>query len=117
MRIIKAAGAAIAVVALLLGVPVALLAWGHPEVLLQVDWATALTRPDDGRVFLGLLSVLAWAAWLVVAATTVAELASALSRGAVSIRLSADDLAQLEQAVPRDAVAGPRYGDLSSIDT
>lgn len=37
--------------------------------------------------------------------------------GAVSIRLSADDLAQLEQAVPRGAVAGPRYGDLSSIDT
>ena len=87
MRIIKAAGAAIAVVALLLGVPVALLAWGHPEVLLQVDWATALTRPDDGSVFLGLLSVLAWAAWLVVAATTVAEMASALSLGAVSIRL------------------------------
>lgn len=87
MRIIKAFGAALAVVALLLGVPVALLAWGHPDLLLQVDWATALNRPDDGRVFLGLLSVLAWAAWLVVAATTVAELASALSRGAVSIRL------------------------------
>ena len=27
-----------------------------------------------------------------------------------------DDLAALEQAVPRDSVAGDRYGDMSSID-
>ena len=87
MRITKRVGAALAVALLLLGVPGALLAWGHPETLLQVDWSTALTRPDDGRVFLGLLAVLAWVAWLVVAATTIGELASALSRGAVSIRL------------------------------
>jgi aryl-alcohol dehydrogenase-like predicted oxidoreductase len=36
--------------------------------------------------------------------------------GAVGVRLSADDLAALEQAVPRDAVAGERYGDMSSIE-
>ena len=28
-----------------------------------------------------------------------------------------DDLAALTDAVPRDAVAGERYGDLSSIDS
>lgn len=36
--------------------------------------------------------------------------------GAVAVELSADDLDALEAAVPRDAVAGERYGDMSSID-
>lgn len=36
--------------------------------------------------------------------------------GAVDVRLTADDLAALEEAVPRGAVAGARYGDMSSID-
>jgi aryl-alcohol dehydrogenase-like predicted oxidoreductase len=36
--------------------------------------------------------------------------------GAASVTLTADDLAALEEAVPRDAVVGERYGDMSSID-
>ena len=32
------------------------------------------------------------------------------------VELTADDLAALEEAVPRDAVAGDRYGDMSTID-
>ena len=36
--------------------------------------------------------------------------------GAVAVELSADDLDALERAVPRDAVVGERYGDMSSID-
>ena len=36
--------------------------------------------------------------------------------GALDVELTADDLAALEQAVPRDAVAGDRYGDMSTID-
>ncbi len=36
--------------------------------------------------------------------------------GAADFSLDADDLAALEAAVPRDAVSGERYGDLSSID-
>lgn len=35
---------------------------------------------------------------------------------AVSVELTADDLAALERAVPRGAVAGARYSDMSSID-
>ncbi len=35
---------------------------------------------------------------------------------AADVRLSEDDLAALEHAVPREAVAGARYGDMSSID-
>ena len=36
--------------------------------------------------------------------------------GATSVALSEAELRGLEDAVPRDAVAGPRYGDMSSID-
>ena len=36
--------------------------------------------------------------------------------GATDIDLSADDLVALEEAVPRDAVVGARYGDMTHID-
>ena len=36
--------------------------------------------------------------------------------GAVEVTLGADDLAALSAAVPRGAVVGERYGDMSSID-
>jgi aryl-alcohol dehydrogenase-like predicted oxidoreductase len=36
--------------------------------------------------------------------------------GALDVELTADDLAALEQAVPRDAVQGDRYGSMASID-
>ncbi len=35
---------------------------------------------------------------------------------AASVELTEDDLADLDKAVPRDAVVGDRYGDMSSID-
>lgn len=36
--------------------------------------------------------------------------------GALDVSLTEDDLVELEQAVPRDAVAGDRYGDMSTVD-
>ena len=36
--------------------------------------------------------------------------------GATDVALSAEDLEELANAVPRDAVAGDRYGDMSHID-
>lgn len=36
--------------------------------------------------------------------------------GALDVELTAEDLAALDAAVPRDAVVGARYGDMSSID-
>ena len=36
--------------------------------------------------------------------------------GATAVELTADDLEALERAVPRDAVVGARYGDMSHID-
>src|SRR4051794_36940523 len=37
--------------------------------------------------------------------------------GAADVELTDDDLAALDAAVPRDAVVGERYGDMSSIDS
>ena len=36
--------------------------------------------------------------------------------GAASVTLTRADLAALDEAVPRGAVVGARYGDMSSID-
>ena len=36
--------------------------------------------------------------------------------GAASVELTRADLAALDEAVPRGAVVGERYGDMSSID-
>ena len=36
--------------------------------------------------------------------------------GAADVALDADDLAALEAAVPRDAVVGDRYADMSSVN-
>ena len=36
--------------------------------------------------------------------------------GALDVRLEASDLRRLESAVPRDAVAGDRYGDMSTVN-
>ncbi|WP_322938141.1 aldo/keto reductase [Nocardioides bizhenqiangii] len=36
--------------------------------------------------------------------------------GAAAVELTAEDLAALEKAVPRDAVVGDRYGDMSSVN-
>ena len=36
--------------------------------------------------------------------------------GALEVQLTDDDLKALEEAVPRGAVVGDRYGDMSSID-
>lgn len=87
MKLLKAIGALLLLGILLAGVPLALLTWGSPGALLQVDWGSALRRPDDGTIMLGLLSVAGWLAWLVLAATTVSELVATLSRGMVVPRL------------------------------
>jgi aryl-alcohol dehydrogenase-like predicted oxidoreductase len=36
--------------------------------------------------------------------------------GATAVTLTSDDLAALVKAIPRDAVVGARYGDMSSVN-
>ncbi|MGO1385616.1 MAG: LysM peptidoglycan-binding domain-containing protein [Arachnia sp.] len=79
---------AFAMLALLLGgVPVLLLLWGDPLSLFRVSWTTALVRPDDGTILLGLLSAVGWLAWIVLAVTTVTELISTLTHQRIRLHL------------------------------
>lgn len=87
MRVLKSLAALLVLVALLAGVPALLLSWGDPLALLDVQWRTALLRPDDGTILLGILGVAGWLAWVVVACTTVLEVLSQLSRQRRRIRL------------------------------
>ena len=87
MKALKALLALLMLALLLGGVPVLLLAWGDPLSLLQVPWATALVRPDDGTILLGVLSAVGWFAWVVLAVTTITELVSILSRQRIRVHL------------------------------
>ena len=87
MKALKALLAFLMLALLLGGVPALLLAWGDPFSLLQVSWATALMRPDDGTILLGLLSAVGWLAWMVLAVTTITELISILSHKRIHIHL------------------------------
>ncbi|MFT3888452.1 MAG: LysM peptidoglycan-binding domain-containing protein [Arachnia sp.] len=87
MRAARAAGAALALAALLVGVPWALARFGTLPDLLTLNWADALTGPAGGRLMLALLSAVGWGAWLVLAATVLLELASALSRHRLTVTL------------------------------
>ncbi|TRY16912.1 LysM peptidoglycan-binding domain-containing protein [Tessaracoccus rhinocerotis] len=110
MRLLKALAALLLLVVLLVGVPWALLEWGQVAGLAQVQWSTALLRPDDGRITLGLLSLVGWVAWVVVAATTVLESVRAVSRGLVDIRLPGTGWLRPVVASLVAAVAAPLLG-------
>lgn len=87
MKVLRAFGSLVLLSILLLGVPAILLAWGDPLSLLSVDWSSALRRPDDGTVLLGILSLLGWIAWLVLLVTSVVETAETISRGRIYVSL------------------------------
>lgn len=110
MRLAKALGALLLLAVLLVGVPWALLAWGRLAGLAEVDWSTALLRPDDGRITLGLLSLFGWVAWVVLAATTLLELLRTVSRGALDLRLPGTGWLRPVVASVVAALAAPLLG-------
>ncbi|SDL17210.1 LysM peptidoglycan-binding domain-containing protein [Tessaracoccus oleiagri] len=85
MRWLRALASLAVLLGVLLGVPWLLLQLADPLGLLAVDWARALTRPDDGHVLLGLLSVIAWLAWAALSATILAELVAVLTKQRIRI--------------------------------
>lgn len=85
MRWLRALASLAILLGVLLGVPWLLLQLADPLGLLAVDWARALTRPDDGRILLGLLGVVAWLAWAALAGTILSELVAVLTRQRIRI--------------------------------
>lgn len=82
-RTLRALLAGAILCALMVGVPLLLMTAGTMPDL--TDPISLLTRPDDGTVLVGLLTLLGWIAWLILAVSLVAEITS-LVRGR-SVRL------------------------------
>ncbi|MBI4901018.1 MAG: LysM peptidoglycan-binding domain-containing protein [Actinobacteria bacterium] len=74
-RVFSGVAAVAVLVAVLVGAPWAMTAWGRLSLLWSIDWAHAFTVPDDGRLLLGMLSLAGWVAWALVAVSVVVELA------------------------------------------
>lgn len=87
---VRRLGALVLLVAGLVGVPAALVALGGNPLPGSVSWAalrSALLRPDDGTVLVGLVTLIGWAAWLVFALSVLAELVTLLSGARMEVRL------------------------------
>lgn len=84
-RTLRALSALVLLAVVLVGVPLLLVVVGRLDGL--VSLRQALTVPDDGRLLLGVLTLVAWLAWLVVALTIMFEAVDLMTRGQVRIRL------------------------------
>ncbi|WP_297745722.1 LysM peptidoglycan-binding domain-containing protein [uncultured Tessaracoccus sp.] len=87
MKWLRAAASLALLVGVLVGVPMLLFASTNPSGLLEVDWARALMRPDDGRIVLELLGLIGWLAWGVLAATIIVEVVAVVTRRRIDVRL------------------------------
>ena len=87
MKWLRAAASLALLVGVLVGVPMLLFASTNPAALLEVDWARALMRPDDGRIVLELIGLIGWLAWGVLAATVIVEVVAVATRRRIDVRL------------------------------
>ena len=85
--ILRDLGSLITLLAALAGIPLLLASIGRLGALGSVDWAKAFVTPDDGSLLLGLITLIAWMAWAIVAVTIVLEAISFVSRGAITVAL------------------------------
>ena len=87
--LVRGLGAAVLLLVLVAGIPALLLVVGQLHTVGMPSWSTvwgALTRPDDGHLFLAALTVLAWLAWATFTFSVIVE-AVAILRGLPSPRL------------------------------
>ncbi len=87
--LVRGLGAAGLLLVMVVGIPALLLVVGQLHVVGMPSWSTvwgALTRPDDGHLFLAALTVLAWLAWATFTLSVIVE-AIAILRGLPSPRL------------------------------
>lgn len=85
MRILRAFGALSVLLVVLVAVPILL--WVLGSIPPVHHWAQALRAPDDGSVLIGLMTVIGWLAWTVVAVAIVLEAIALLSKQRLRIRL------------------------------
>ncbi|MFE4258248.1 LysM peptidoglycan-binding domain-containing protein [Streptomyces sp. NPDC056883] len=78
-RLFRALLGLVALIALVAGIPILLLAVGHQPTELAAGW-DLLTQQDDGSLFLTALTCIGWAAWALFAFSTLVELFALLRR-------------------------------------
>jgi len=102
---LKALAAGTGLIAIVVGLPVLLIAIGAnpiPATFPTLDSITgALTTPDDGSLLLGVVAAMAWAAWVFLAASILVEVAAAV-RGISAPRIP---LLRFPQTMVRPLVA------------
>ncbi|MCL2652719.1 MAG: LysM peptidoglycan-binding domain-containing protein [Propionibacteriaceae bacterium] len=81
------AASAVALLAIIAGGLWVLLHWGRLDGWMSVNWRDVWAQPDDGRLLLGVLTVVGWLAWVLVVGTVVCESVAALSRGRLRPRM------------------------------
>lgn len=79
-RVIEAGGAGLGLVLVLVGAPWALTSWGRVGQLAGIDWARVFVVRDDGRLLLGVLSLIGWLAWLVLVVSILVETVEVVDR-------------------------------------
>jgi len=89
MRLIRGFGALAALLFLLAGVPLVLIALSGNPLPVEISWEMvrrALLRPDDGTLVIRLIAVVGWIAWLVFAVSALAEVIELVSSHRISLR-------------------------------
>src|SRR5918994_385998 len=90
MRLLRGLGALGALLLGLVGVPAVLIALGGSPVPANLSWPaiqSALLRPDDGTILIGLITIVGWLAWLVFAISVIAEVVEWASGYRIGITL------------------------------
>lgn len=98
VRLVRGLGALVLLAVVLVGLPWLLVRMGQlhdPRTWSWRGFIQLFTTRDNGSTLLGVVTLIAWLAWLVFAIATVAELVVALSRQRISIRLPGLHGAQL----------------------
>lgn len=83
-RVIRVVTSLAVLLIVLAGVPALLFGVGRLDALLPLTF-DRLVGQDDGSLLLGLISLIAWASWLIVAAAIIAELIALFTRQRVRI--------------------------------
>ncbi|MDN5562214.1 MAG: LysM peptidoglycan-binding domain-containing protein [Luteococcus sp.] len=93
-RFVRGLGSLVVLLALVAGAPMALLRVGRTDALSGIGLDQLLFVADTGAVLLLALTLVAWVAWFVVAASVIAEVAAVLSRGRIRVRIPGGSWAQ-----------------------
>ncbi len=73
IRALRAAGALLVLVLVLVGTPWLLLRWGGFAAASRIPWRDLLHQPDNGDLLLVILSLVGWLAWAHIALTVASE--------------------------------------------